>query len=119
MLCRNHEFIWRMLPLKRSRLLVIFALAAFFPAAFLSGVSATNRSYSQDGAHEKKHGFVVKQYEDFHDVLHPLEHEALPQNDFKRIRTKSALLANRGKAIVRLGVPRGISKDIARSLPKN
>jgi len=58
-----------------------------------------------------QHGFSVKQYEEFHHVLHPLEHEALPNNDFKRIRTKSALLAARGRAIVRLGVPKGTSDE--------
>lgn len=58
-----------------------------------------------------QHGFRVKEYEEFHDVLHPLEHEALPKKDFKRIRAKSALLVNRGRAIVRVGVPQGISED--------
>lgn len=53
----------------------------------------------------------MKQYEDFHHVLHPLEHEALPKKDFKRIRTKSALLVKRGLAIVELGVPAGTSED--------
>lgn len=58
-----------------------------------------------------QHGFRVKEYEQFHDVLHPLEHEARPKKDFKRIRAKSALLVNRGRAIVRVGVPQGISED--------
>ena len=58
-----------------------------------------------------QHGFSVKQYEAFHDVLHPLEHEALPKNDFRTIRAKSAQLVSRGNAIIRLGVPRAISTD--------
>ena len=33
------------------------------------------------------------------------------KRDFKRIRAKSALLVNRGRAIVRVGVPQGISED--------
>ena len=65
---------------------------------------------AQEG-HGSKHGFSVKQYEDFHDVLHPLEHEALPNKNFKEIRAKSALLIRRGRAIVRLGIPRGTSKE--------
>ena len=47
----------------------------------------------------------VKEYENFHDVLHPLEHEALPQGDFARIRSKATELVKLGKAIVKLGVP--------------
>lgn len=56
-----------------------------------------------------KHGLSVKQYEDFHDVLHPLEHDALPKGDFARIRSQAALLRKRGNAIVKLGVPVGVS----------
>ena len=55
-----------------------------------------------------EHGFGVKEYDDFHHVLHPLEHEALPQNDFKRIRSKAAELAALGEAILKLGVPDGV-----------
>ena len=40
-----------------------------------------------------------------------MEHEALPRKDFKRIRAKSLLLVKRGRAIVRVGVPHGISED--------
>jgi hypothetical protein len=58
--------------------------------------------------HERKHEFSVKQYEDFHEVLHPLQHDALPVKDFGAIR-KSTLLLKRGTAIVKLGVPRGVS----------
>ena len=58
-----------------------------------------------------QHGFSVKEYEAFHDVLHPLEHEALPRKDFKRIRAKSSLLVKRGRAIVRVGVPSGTKGD--------
>ena len=63
------------------------------------------------GASAPQHGFSVKQYEAFHDVLHPLEHEALPKGDYKRIRTKAGLLYSRGRAIVRLGVPVGTSEE--------
>ena len=53
-----------------------------------------------------QHGFSVPQYEQFHDVLHPLEHEALPAKDFQRIRTNAADLVRRGEAIVRVGMPK-------------
>jgi hypothetical protein len=55
--------------------------------------------------------FSVKQYNEFHDLLHPLEHEALPARDFRRIRTSATELARLGKAMVRLGVPRGTAKS--------
>lgn len=51
--------------------------------------------------------FSVKEYNSFHDVLHPLQHEALPAKDFQRIRSNSADLAKRGRAILRVGVPKG------------
>lgn len=53
--------------------------------------------------------FSVKQYDEFHRVLHPLQHEALPKGDFPLIRSESGELIKHGKAIVKLGVPRGTS----------
>jgi hypothetical protein len=52
-----------------------------------------------------QHGFTFKEYEEFHDVLHPLEHEALPQKDFGRIRSQANELVRLGNAIVKFGVP--------------
>jgi hypothetical protein len=96
--------------LKPSRLVTIFTFTALLSAVFLSNVWANNNAGPQEGGHGNKHGFGVRQYDHFHDILHPLEHEALPQKDFQRIRAKSAQLAQHGRAIVRLGVPRGTSK---------
>jgi hypothetical protein len=56
----------------------------------------------------------VKEYDHFHELLHPLEHDALPQKDFKRIRENAGELIKRGKAIVKLGVPKGtVEKNFA------
>jgi len=33
--------------------------------------------------------FSVREYNVFHDLLHPLEHEAVPAKDFQRIRTNA------------------------------
>ena len=54
--------------------------------------------------------FSVKEYNVFHDLLHPLEHEAVPAKDYQRIRSNSAELVRRGEAIVRVGVPPGTSE---------
>lgn len=52
-----------------------------------------------------QHRFVFEEYEQFHDVLHPLEHEALPQKDYRRIRNHAKELVRLGNAILKLGVP--------------
>jgi hypothetical protein len=101
-----------------------FAVA--LPAVLLSiaflFTATTNVRTQHKGEHEKKHGLSVKQYEDFHSVLHPLEHDALPKKDFRRIRAQSSLLVKRGKTLVKLGVPQGTSeehkKDFAQGLIK-
>ena len=54
--------------------------------------------------------FSVREYNEFHEVLHDLQHEALPAKDFQRIRSQSADLLKRGEAIVRVGIPKGIAK---------
>ena len=58
-----------------------------------------------------QHGFSVKQYEEFHEVLHPLEHEALPKGDYRRIRSNSSVLVKHGREIVKYGVPAGTAED--------
>ena len=54
--------------------------------------------------------FSVKEYNDFHEVLQPLQHEALPKKDFQRIRSNADELVKLGKAIVKVGVPAGVVK---------
>src|SRR5918992_819914 len=83
---------------KRSALF-IFTAVALLSVSFLPVYGAT-----------LDHGFSVKEYENFHDVLHPLEHEALPNNDFKTIRARAGELVKLGEAIIKLGVPRGVEK---------
>ena len=58
-----------------------------------------------------QHHSGPKVYEEFHDVLHPLEHEALPNKDYRRIRSQSGELVKRGKAIVKAGVPAALTGD--------
>ncbi len=93
-----------------KRFVLVFAFAILVTSASFSICSTTAAGVGPQEGHGKKHGFSVEQYDAFHDVLHPLQHEALPAKDFRRIRTKAALLAKRGNAIVRLGVPRGVTE---------
>ncbi|HKO59948.1 MAG TPA: hypothetical protein VJV03_02210, partial [Pyrinomonadaceae bacterium] len=58
-----------------------------------------------------QHHSDPKAYEEFHDVLHPLEHEALPNKDYRRIRSQSGELVKRGKAIIKTGVPDALTGD--------
>jgi len=60
----------------------------------------------------------VKEYHAFHEVLHPLEHEAVPAKDWQRIRTHADELVERGKAIVKLGVPAGTAEKHLREFRK-
>lgn len=64
-------------------------------------------------------GFGVKEYDAFHDLLHPLEHEAVPKGDFARLRSEAKELANRGDAIVKLGVPKGVKAELVEEFKKN
>jgi hypothetical protein len=62
--------------------------------------------------------FSVKAYEKFHDVLQPLQHEALPNKDFKRIRSNAVEFVKLGKQIVKLGVPAGVPQSKAEAFRK-
>jgi hypothetical protein len=84
--------------MKRSQLLSVLKLAAICISTLVVPYVATNAAV--------QHGFRFKEYDAFHDILHPLQHEALPQGDFQRIRSMANELVTRGKAILRLGVPK-------------
>jgi len=103
---------------KRLSVGIIFALTTLCLSGALQASGRLHPAHASVTA--PQHGFSVKQYEAFHDVLHPLEHEALPKKDYRRIRAKSALLVKRGQAIVKLGVPAGTSdgqkEDFAKGL---
>ena len=86
----------------------------FAALLFLSCAAATTPARGVGGVSAEDHGFSVKEYEEFHHVLHPLEHEALPKNDFKRIRRKAGELFALGEAILKLGVPTGVAEKNVR-----
>lgn len=82
---------------KKSQSLFVLSLAAIL----ILPLAAPNASTNALGQRK----FQIKEYELLHDVLHPLQHEALPQGDFLRIRMMASEIVTRGKAIVKLGVP--------------
>ena len=84
--------------MKLTRVLSELAVAALLLSLFLIPAVPGNTA-GED--------FSVREYEDFHHLLHELQHEALPRKDFARIRSKAPELVKLGEAIVRLGVPRG------------
>ncbi|HEX8492876.1 MAG TPA: hypothetical protein VF658_08555 [Pyrinomonadaceae bacterium] len=94
--------------MKRWQRCVAMMLAAFvLSAAFAEGGVGVAAKVRAD-----EH-FSVREYNLFHDVLHPLQHEALPKKDFKTIRARAAELVTRGRALVRLGVPAGVQETEA------
>lgn len=95
----------------RLRISVLLVLtASLLSTVSLAALGETNAA--------PQHGFSFKEYEKFHDVLHPLEHDALPKKDYRRIRTHANLLVKRGNAIVKLGVPSGTSEDMKEEFAK-
>lgn len=84
------------------------ALSILTAATLFSGTASLWAVRAVTGHGAADHGFSVKEYEDFHHVLHPLQHEALPNNDFKTIRAKAPELVKLGEAIMNLGVPRTV-----------
>ncbi|MFN2511445.1 MAG: hypothetical protein ABR568_08370 [Pyrinomonadaceae bacterium] len=88
----------------RLHISILLLLTAFLLSTVsLAALGETNAA--------PQHGFSYKEYEKFHDVLHPLEHDALPKKNYRRIRSQANLLVKRGNAIVKLGVPSGTSED--------
>jgi hypothetical protein len=63
-------------------------------------------------------GFSVKEYDEFHHVLHHLQHEALPKNDMATIRAKASELIQLGQKITTLGVPQGTKVENVENFKK-
>ena len=83
-------------------IIITVCVALFFASSILTNAKLNIAA---------QHTFSVKEYDHFHDLLHPLEHEALPKKDYRRIRANASSLVARGKAIVKVGVPAGTSED--------
>lgn len=81
----------------------------FITCILLTVLIGTVTSISSGALRALDEHFSVKEYNEFHDVLHPLQHDALPKKDFKTIRDRAGELTIRGDAIVKLGVPAGVS----------
>ena len=97
--------------MKRSPSISVLKVAAICILTLGVPCAATNGAV--------QHGFQITEYELFHDVLHPLQHEALPEEDFQRIRTMANELVTRGRAIVKLGLPQAPNtnrREFAKSL---
>ena len=94
--------------MKRFPTMIVLLFSLYI---FSASIALAQQGHNAAAMHEKeKHGFGVKEYDAFHDVLHPLQHEALPQKDFKTIRAKASELNTVGKAIVKRGIPKGVKQ---------
>lgn len=63
----------------------------------------------REHAGQKRHGaFNNVDFDRFHDILHPLEHEALPKNDFATIRREARRLVTAGRPLTRMVIPLGV-----------
>lgn len=82
----------------------VHALHSIVAASFIV-LMTVSFSFSATEEH-----FSVKEYNDFHEVLHALQHDALPKKDYKTIRDRAAELVSLGDAIVKLNVPAGVKE---------
>jgi len=100
------------MSLKHFASVTLLAFALF--ASLVVSVTAQDKHSGKakhGSEHEKsKHTFGVSQFDAFHDILHPLQHEALPNNDFKTIRAKASDLIASGHSLVKLGAPKGVKQ---------
>ncbi len=96
--------------MKRSTVFPLLICCALLSPASLAAQqghgSHTSSALHQHGG-AQHHAFGIQAFNRFHDVLHPLEHDALPKGDFKTIRARAAELVNLGRPITKMAVPRG------------
>lgn len=91
-----------------KHILCLFAFSVLLTSASVVLVAQEKQA---DAKHDmKEQSFGIKEFDAFHHVLHPLQHEAIPKKDYQAIRAKAAELKTLGDAIVKLGTPDSISK---------
>jgi hypothetical protein len=97
--------------------IIILTVAIVGPATSASTINLSD-PVNRYGTNAPAEDFSVKEYDEFHRVLHPLEHEALPKNDMATIRRRSSELIKLGEAIVKLGVPSGTKSEYVEDFKK-
>jgi len=88
---------------------LLLALAVFTTASFSQEKEAAKSEHKKG-----EHGFALRELTAFHDVLHPLVHEALPSSDFGSIRKGIDGLLEKAMTIQQAKLPRklqGRSKE--------
>lgn len=94
--------------------IIAFALCIFSLSLSAGAAKNTYQAQQQHADHEaaaaEHHGFGVKAFDLFHDALHPLQHEALPNNNFSVMRAKAPELTAAGEAVTKLGTPKGVKQ---------
>ncbi len=75
----------------------------------------THQSAAQhDSQHnETEHNFGNRAFEFFHDRLHPLQHDALPNADYKTMRARAADLVRAGQPLTKMRVPEDMPDRVA------
>lgn len=89
--------------MKLCRIIRLLMATSLLSSSLIAGAIFTN-------ARNADEHFSVKEYNEFHRVLRPLQHEALPGKDFQRIRSNAGELVKHGEAIIKLGVPPGTAE---------
>lgn len=91
-----------------------FVLALMLSTSIVHTVAAQERQQSSGAraSSEEHHGSMGDaDFDAFHDRLHPLQHDALPQNDFARIRRDARDLVLAGRRITRRDAPAALTSD--------
>jgi hypothetical protein len=73
-------------------------------------ISTLSMGFSQEHAEEStetkmEHHFAIKELDSFHDILHPLVHHALPEEDYEVIRSQLDKLLEYATAIDEASLP--------------
>jgi hypothetical protein len=77
----------------------------FFAVLVMTAVPASGQDQDSQPEAKPEHAFAMKELTDFHDILHPLVHDALPNGDYGTIRSQLDALLAKGKAILRAKLP--------------
>ena len=84
-------------------------IVAFIIVALFTGTMAASGQEQAKPGEKPVHSFAVKELKAFHDILHPLVHDALPKSDFGRIKKGLDKLLQKAIAIQKAKLPKELA----------
>jgi hypothetical protein len=103
----------------------IFSLIVLSTVFLLASCQKKEAEHKTEMEMGEKHNFILKEIEEMHDYIHPLQHQALPNNDITAIKNGAPKLLEESRKILNAQLPENFKdkettfKELSQKLVKS